>query len=135
MNVEVLSSLVAALERAGISTCSYREGSETLTLRFGHAAHPLPLASPETLSHVPLGDGAPAKLEVLSNGTGSFSRSHPLAERASEQVRQGDHIGYLTVESVLSAIVAPIDGLATAQLTEDGGTVGYGQPVLELLES
>ncbi|MGO4328214.1 hypothetical protein AB4Z48_27650 [Cupriavidus sp. 2TAF22] len=41
-------------------------------------------------------------------------------------------MGYLTIDSVLSAIIAPADGMAGNQLVDDGETVGYGDAVLEL---
>lgn len=136
MNTEELAALVATLQRAGVSELTYRDGPEVLTLRFVGATESAAEATAKPASSSSLAEGSPAKqLKVFANATGSFSRMHPLAtDLPTKQVRRGDHVGYLTVESVVSAITAPTDGIATSQLMEDGETAGYGQAVLELLE-
>lgn len=137
MHTEALAALAATLERAEVSELTYRDGSEVLTLRFAGTTTPAPgeTTRPESSSVLP--ETLPAnRLDILANATGSFSRNHPLAdELPPEQVRQGDHVGYLAVESVLSAITAPTDGKTAEQLTADGKTVGFGQAVVALIAS
>ncbi|SOY93376.1 conserved hypothetical protein [Cupriavidus taiwanensis] len=134
MNTEQLSSLVATLERAGVSELTYRDGTRTLTLRFTDVAEPLSDAHRTTVKPSAAITAPPAQCkEVLSGATGTFSRRHPLAaDASSDAVKQGDHVGYLTIDSVLSAIIAPAAGMAGNQLVDNGETVGYGDPVLEL---
>ena len=134
MNADELASLVARLERAGASELAYKDGARTLTLRFVDAAEPLIDAhrtSVMTSTNIPASPGQ--RKEVLSAATGTFSRRHPLAPHESiDAVKQGDHVGYLTIDSVLSAIISPVDGIAGDPLVDDGETVGYGHAVLEL---
>lgn len=132
MNTEQLASLVATLERAGVSQLTYRDGTRTLTLRFTDV--PLSDAHMTTVKTSAAITAPPAqRKEVQSCATGTFSRTHPLAaDASSDAVKQGDHVGYLTIGSVLSAIIAPAAGMAGNQLVDNGETVGYGDPVLEL---
>lgn len=135
MHTEALAALAATLERAEVTELTYRDGSEVLTLRFAgtHTPESGETTRPESFAALP--ETPPTNLlDIRANATGSFSRAHPLAdELPAEQVRQGDHLGYLAVDSVLSAITAPTDGRAAEQLTEDGNTVGYGHAVLQLI--
>ncbi len=132
MNTEDICALVDKVARAGISELTYREGAETLTLRlfsepderlaYGHTN---PSASttfaPTSNSH-----------EIGAPATGAFSRHHPMAtESAPAEVQEGDPVGYLVIDSVLSAVPAPANGRTGRQLAEDGRTVGYGDPVVE----
>lgn len=134
MKTEEIASLVAGLERAGASELSYSDGTQTLTLRFaeaaGQAAH---LVEEPVKTNVLIKPSLTKHKDILSSATGAFSRVHPLAADAfSDAVRQGDHVGYLTIDSVSSAIIAPADGRTGNQLVDDGKTVGYGDAVLEL---
>lgn len=134
MNTEELTSLVARLERAGVSELTCGDGTRTLTLRFADVAASPSDAHGTTVTTRSIVAPQPARRkEVLSDATGAFSRAHPLAaETSTDAVKQGDHVGYLTIDSVLSAIIAPADGMAGNQLVDDGETVGYGDAVLEL---
>ncbi|MHA7685793.1 hypothetical protein [Cupriavidus sp. PET2-C1] len=134
MKTEEIASLVARLERAGVSELSYSDGTQTLILRFaevaGQAAHPV---EEPVKTNVLIEPPLPRHKDILSGATGAFSRAHPLAAGAfSDAVRQGDHVGYLTIDSVLSAIIAPADGRTGNQFVDDGKTIGYGDAVLEL---
>lgn len=134
MNTEELASLATRLERAGVSELTYRDGARTLTLRFGDVVVPLCASNRMTEKTSAVVATQPAKHNaVLSAATGTFSRRHPLATDASgDSVKQGDHVGYLSIDSVVSAILAPADGMAGNPLVDDGETVGYGDAVLEL---
>lgn len=135
MHTEALAALAATIERAGVTELTYRDGPEVLTLRFDGTNAPArgePAEREPSLA--PPASPIAGRLDILANATGSFCRTHPLADEApAEPVRQGDHVGYLAVESVLSAIIAPTDGKAAEQLAEDGKTVGYGQAVVALV--
>lgn len=137
MHTEALAALAATLERAEVSELTYRDGSEVLTLRFAGTTTPAPgEPARQEPSFAPSASPGESRVDILANATGSFSRTHPLVDDLpAEQIAQGDHVGYLAVDSVLSVITAPTDGRAAEQLTEDGKTVGYGQPVLQLIAS
>nr|WP_315598659.1 hypothetical protein [uncultured Cupriavidus sp.] len=135
MHTEALAALAATLERAEVTELTYREGSEVLTLRFAGTTAPAPgEPARQEPSFAPSASPDASRLDILANATGSFSRTHPLTDESpAEQVTQGEHVGYLAVESVLSAITAPTDGRAAEQLAEDGKTVGYGQALVALI--
>ncbi|MWL91482.1 hypothetical protein [Cupriavidus sp. SW-Y-13] len=132
MKTEDICALVDKVERAGISELIYREGAETLTLRLFSTPHESLTCGSEnsaaSMSFAPTSNSQ----EIGATATGTFSRHHPMAaEPAPTEVQEGDPVGYLAIESVLSAVPAPTDGRTGRQLAEDGRTVGYGDPVVE----
>jgi biotin carboxyl carrier protein len=44
----------------------------------------------------------------------------------------GEHVGYVEIDSVFSAIVSPANGTVTRILLQEGELAGYGQPAIEL---
>lgn len=99
-----------------------------------------------TLRLVQDGQGVPAVLDehappaagliVRAPGAGVFLDRHPMRlEPAVEHgapVRAGSPLGFLRVGPLLTAIVAPQDGVVLEVLAAHGRLVGYGAPLFEL---
>jgi biotin carboxyl carrier protein len=61
--------------------------------------------------------------------------THPLSSdgfRNPGEVRRGQHLGYLEIDSILTAIVSPADGAALTLCSTEGALVSFGQAVAEV---
>lgn len=103
-------------------------------------AHPLPPASGGssdalTASGV-LATAEPEMVLLRSPGMGRFRLSHPMAAvppvEVGQRILQGDVVGYLQVDELLSPVLADRDARVVRQLAIDGALVGYAQPLFEL---
>ena len=77
----------------------------------------------------------PDTIVVKTQATGIFRLRHPLlaTERIEDgNVRRGQPIGYLEIDSVFCAIDASTDGVLKTLLLEDGEHAGYRQAVAEI---
>ncbi|CAE6881168.1 MULTISPECIES: hypothetical protein [Paraburkholderia] len=135
-----IERIVARLERSDITECEYEHGSVKLKLRFDRSQWPSNVRARDDGKRG--ADSAPGSapsrevLEIRSPGTGVFYRTHPLIEAslfAQENMAElGQQIGYLEIDSVLSAVIAPAKGHLGPPNLRDGEIAGYGQVLMSL---
>jgi acetyl-CoA carboxylase biotin carboxyl carrier protein len=105
-----------------------------------------PAAEPETAGEVPSTPGptsAPdsATPEIPASGTpieapsvGLFWRAPapgaPPFVEVGQHVAAGDTVGIVEVMKLMNHVVAPLDGVVTAILVENGAAIEYGQPLV-----
>jgi biotin carboxyl carrier protein len=116
-----------------VTECEIVDGESTMRLRFDRAAHQTQVSVPsESTTH-----SEPDQQQVIvlkTPCTGAFRRPHPLDDptSADTSVQVGDHVGYVEIDSVLSAIVSPANGTVKRIILQEGELAGYGQPAIEL---
>lgn len=139
MKLDDLQTLVARLDAVNVMEMEYSDATSTLILRFhhrqlaGHGRLASIAADPGVRLPAPLRETALAV--VPSPGVGRLIAAHPLQATpsgSSGRVCAGQPIGFLAVDEVYSAIVAPVDGIMGRQVTGDDVIVGFGQPLFEL---
>lgn len=73
---------------------------------------------------------------VTAASVGVFLHAHPLATapfvRAGSDVQAGQTLGLLRIGALLLPVSAPRAGTVAALRAEDGATVGYGAPLVDL---
>lgn len=139
MNIQDIERLVALMNAANIGEIELQNGAETLHLRFSS-----PPAHADLPSHSDaIGTGVSTasanetpKTIVRAPAVGTFSRAHPLLDtqalQAGDRVTEGQHVGYIGVESVLCAVLSPGSGTLGQQIAPDGVLVGYGDALIEI---
>jgi len=80
--------------------------------------------------------GTPSGTVVESPSVGLFWRAPspgapPFVEEGG-RVAAGDTVAIVEVMKLMNHVVAPVDGVVTAVLVENGATVEYGQPLLSI---
>jgi len=127
MTLDDIGRIVARLETTEVTECVIEHGDERLRIRLARGSESVREAEPVSVR--------PETVIVKTSTFGTFRRTHPLAvveQTVGSPVQCGEHLGYLEIDSVLCAIVAPTDGILQRNLLQGGELVGYGQPVAEL---
>jgi biotin carboxyl carrier protein len=132
MTLDDIDRILTRLETTDITECVIEHDAETLRVRFDRTA-----ASVLGVVHASATAVAvePETVGVKTPATGFFRHAHPLVVSEPDSgcaVRCGQHLGYVELDSVFCAIVAPADGTPKAILIDEGELVGYGQTVVEL---
>lgn len=126
MNVDEIQALAEYLRATGIAGCDLQSADFSLHIRLG--------TSPRKAEHTALAGVMSVRereASVLASRAGVFRIRHPLLKEPVAIAAEGQTIGYLQVERVLSPIVAPCAGHVVA-LVQEGTLVGYGEPVFEM---
>jgi acetyl-CoA carboxylase biotin carboxyl carrier protein len=87
------------------------------------------------------GAGAPVDQDILASGTqiespsvGLFWRSPspgaPPFVEVGGRVATGDTVAIVEVMKLMNHVAAPVDGVVTAILVENGAPVEFGQPIV-----
>jgi acetyl-CoA carboxylase biotin carboxyl carrier protein len=97
------------------------------------AAEASPGAAPSTAP--PAGDAAPANgTRIESPSVGLFWRAPspgaPPFVEIGQRVSAGDTVAIVEVMKLMNHVAAPIDGVVTAILVENGDSVEFGQPIV-----
>jgi len=137
MTLDDISRILVTLEATDVTECEIEHGTQSLRVTFDRTldSDAGQWVSSTAASPVSAAPDTPDTIVVKSQATGIFRLRHPLlaAERIEvRNVRCGQPIGYLEIDSVFCAIHAPTDGVLKTILLEDGERVGYGQAVAEI---
>jgi biotin carboxyl carrier protein len=133
MTVDDINLILAALGPTDVTECEIVDGESTLRLSFDRATHHTQASVPS--ESTPYSKPDQQQVIVLKTpSTGAFRRPHPLDDptSADTSVQVGDHVGYVEIDSVFSAIVSPANGTVKRILLQEGELAGYGQPAIEL---
>lgn len=139
MNIQDIERLVALMDSANIGEFELQQGAETLHLRFSR--QPAHIDLPRHDDSIVTGVSTTSANEtpksiVRAPAVGTFSHAHPLLDtpalQAGDRITEGQHIGYIGVESVLCAVLSPGSGKLGQQIAPDGGLVGYGDALVEI---
>lgn len=139
MNIQDIERLVALMDSANIGEIELRHGAETLHLRFSRP--PAHIDLPRHGDTIGTGVSTASSSEtpktiVRAPAVGTFSRAHPLLDtpalQAGDRVSEGQHVGYIGVESVLCAVLSPGSGKLGQQIAQDGELVGYADALIEI---
>lgn len=134
MTMDDVAQLLARLQKTDVTECEIQYGTQSLRLKLakgGSQTQQQPLQTSR-------GDGLqmePLTLTIVAPATGRFRVTHPLGRPTQSDIltlRRGDHIGYVEVDSVFCAIVAPASGSLQSTLMQEGQVAGYGQAIAEL---
>ncbi|VVE78669.1 acetyl-CoA carboxylase biotin carboxyl carrier protein [Pandoraea sputorum] len=133
MTLEDIGEIVATLEASDVIECEVTSGAHALRIRLDRVPQPVvPL--------LPKSDDEPAVAAataqpVLSPATGFLRLRHPLGDSLLTPglaVKTGQIVAYLEVESVLSPIVATVDGVIGAINVSDGDLVTFGASIVDV---
>ncbi|MET3445478.1 hypothetical protein [Ralstonia sp. 1138] len=136
MHIEDIKALIQRLDAAPIGEFEYRRGAEGLHIVFSRpsaTAHPHngTVAALVVDAHV-----ARQTSVVRAQAVGVYTWCHPLSEVPpaveGDLVAVGQHLGYISVASVVSAVHAPCQGSLLRRIAKDGCIVGYGDPLVEI---
>lgn len=126
MKLDEIERLAAHCVQTGIGEIAVSEPGFSLRLRLMPAPGPVCPSAPR----------APEPGYVRAPGVGMFRSAHPTTGHViavvGQNVRKGDTVGVLQLDTHLKAVVAPSDGVLGRALVEDGTVVGYGAPLFEL---
>lgn len=131
MTMDDIAQLLARLQKSDVTECEIQYETQSLRLKFAREVS-------QSQQQASRGDGlqmAPTTLTIAAPATGRFRATHPLGnpdQSDSLTVRRGDHIGYVEVDSVFCAVVAPASGSLQSMLIQEGQVAGYGQAIAEL---
>ena len=132
VTIEELDRLVALMREARLVSLLYADGGESVRLEF-EANGSAQSAGPDT----PVAR-EPQVAVVASEGLGEFLDRHPTEDqplvKPGDRISVGEIVGYLKVGLVLSPIVANISGTVRQCLVENGSRIGFGTPVLEIVQ-
>jgi acetyl-CoA carboxylase biotin carboxyl carrier protein len=104
-------------------------------------AAPAPSAAPAAPAAAPSGGATPVDADILASGTqiespsvGLFWRSPspgaPPFVEVGGRVAAGDTVAIVEVMKLMNHVAAPVDGVVTAILVENGASVEYGQTIV-----
>lgn len=133
MTMDDIALLLARLQKTDVTECDIQYGTQFLHLRFSEEvgqSQPRPLQT----SRVEALQTEPLTLAIVAPATGRFRAAHPLGSPAQSDMltlRRGDPIGYLEIDSVFCAVVAPAAGSLQSTLMQEGQVAGYGQAVAQ----
>lgn len=150
----LLPALMAKLSATGLGELEVREGTWRVRLRrpadgavrdkrateraaraaAGHHAPP-PSAVPAMTPVGPGRDGrdggtAPVERRVVATSPAVGIFQVAADRRAGTRVRAGDKLGVVDMLGVAQEVVAPMDGVVGASLSESGDAVEYGQELV-----
>jgi biotin carboxyl carrier protein len=134
MTMDDIAQLLARLQRTDVTECEIQYGTQSLRVRFAEKKS----QSQQPPLQTSAGEGfhaEPLTLTIAAPATGRFHATHPLAipnQSDNLTLRRGDHIGYVEVDSVFCAVVAPKSGSLQSTLMQEGRVAGYGQAIAEL---
>ena len=137
MNVRDIQCLVETLDSAQISEFDYMCGPDRLHLRFLQPPVRIQaLISDEPTENPPR--AARQSVSVRAQRVGTFCRTHPLIDvppiEVGSPVTAGQHIGYIRVGQVFFAVLSPLGGVLSRQITDDEKVVGFGDVLIEIDE-
>lgn len=133
MTLDDIGQVLARLQRTDVTECEIQDGAQLLRVKFAARNAVLqkptstPIDSPISLK--------PSTLTIAAPSSGLYRPLHPLSSASAASgstVRCGDHVGYVEVDSVFCAVVAPASGRLLSTLLQEGELIGFGQPVAEL---
>jgi biotin carboxyl carrier protein len=132
-----IAQLLARLQKTDVTECEIQYGTQCLRLKFAKEVSRAQQQPLQTWRD----DGLPIQpltLTIAAPATGRFRATHPLGNPTQSDIltlRRGDHIGYVEVDSVFCAVVAPSSGSLQSTLMQEGQVAGYGQAIAELKPS
>lgn len=128
MTDDLAARLEDLMARYGIAELDIEEGNLRLCLRhrstYGEAPAPM--------------TGRPSGGAVFrTTSFGTLYLSHPATPAAPpllpRKVRRGEIIAYVAVGPLLRPIIADRDAVLVTQLQPEGGEIGYGYPLFEVV--
>ena len=136
MNIDDLEQLSAWLAATDIALLELRGPGTHIRLRHdGASVERVDDAAPAMTGGEPPAEDAP-RLTVAASSVGVFRHSHPLHTtplvRPGAHVRAGQPLGLLQIGALLLPVPAPKEASLVTMLIEDGETVGYATPLVEL---
>ncbi|CAJ0796844.1 hypothetical protein [Ralstonia holmesii] len=137
MQIEDIKTLIEQLDATPIREFEYTHGAEALRLVFSRQPA---IAQGEngTASAMALQADTVVRQAVVirAQNVGIYTRGHPLGDMPpasqGDLVLEGQHLGYISVASVVSAVQAPCRGRFGRHIVQDGCVVGYGDPLVEM---
>ncbi|WP_409076568.1 hypothetical protein ACF2G4_22645 (plasmid) [Pantoea sp. C3] len=135
-DLEKLETLISDLEKTSLASAELKYGEISLHLTFRDktkAANPTASNSGVSPSTSLSSDTSTVQF-ITSPGMGLFTSSHPLInyEHVNHFVTQGQVLGYLKFEEVLTEIVSPQAGKINATLVAENALVGYGDKIYSI---
>ena len=130
------------LEPSLATECEYEHGNGKLVLRFERKRFKYAAANSEEKVEAANFDTTEqlkklSTVAVRSPKPGIFHHTHPLYQSpislVNTNVKKGQALGYLEIDSVFSDVTAPFDGILGLPLTENGCMAGYGQNLFEIM--
>lgn len=135
MRADQIAQIAAWLAATDIGLLELRGPGQALRLRHDGARV-------EVLDGDKADAAAPVELAtttVTAASVGVFLHRHPLRQDAlaapGARVQAGQALGLLQIGSLLLAVPAPADGSVHELLAADGAIVGYGTPLVALLDA
>ena len=136
MHIEDIRTLVERLDATPIGEFEYRRGSEGLRVVFSRSP---------AIAHASYGAAGTVAVEadiarqtsvVRAQAVGFYTWCHPLSDVPpvveGDLVAKGQHVGYISVASVVRVVYAPFRGNVRGHIAKDGCIVGYGDPLVEI---
>ncbi|MGF6767957.1 biotin carboxyl carrier protein [Paraburkholderia sp. GAS199] len=135
MTLDDIDRILTRLDATDVTECVIENGSETLRVKFDRATDRVS----DAIQTKPAAVAVEARTAVANApASGLFRSVHPLVHEdkgdgsATCAVRAGQHVGYVEVDSIFCAILAPADGIRKTVLVDEGELIGYGQTIVEL---
>lgn len=132
MTGDDIRALAAHLEALRLAGCELQSGGATLRLRLSTEPRTKGSEGTHITASTPEHSDMPGTVVVHAPKAGIFRSRHPLLPHPSPASARGQIIGYLQVDQVLSAVIAPCAGSATP-LAVDGAVVGFGEPLFRIV--
>lgn len=133
MTLEDIGEIVATLEASDVIECEVTSGAHALRIRFDRVQQPgVPMLSKSGDESTVVDATAQP---VCSPATGVLRLRHPLGDSLLTPglaVKTGQIVAYLEVESVLSPIVATVDGVIGEINVSDGDLVTFGASIADV---
>ncbi|KXU82324.1 hypothetical protein CI15_32765 [Paraburkholderia monticola] len=130
-----IAIILNRLEATTVTECAIEEGATSVRIKFDRISGPHSRLHTAETTFNNTASVNPETCVVRAPSTGVLRLTHPLSSGRHEspsEVRQGQHLGYLDVDSVLTAIVSPTDGATLTLLSTEGELIGFGQPIAEV---
>lgn len=122
ISVDDLDRVLGWMLAAGLQSVSVQDGAAQLTLRLAGTAASAPATS----------------IEVKTRAMGVFLPAHPrhpeTALNPGDKVAAGAIVGFLQSGPTLVPVIADTGGTVGAILARPGDLLGYGAPVLTLVQ-
>ncbi|WP_204117391.1 hypothetical protein [Paraburkholderia sp. C35] len=132
-----IAQFLARLQKTDVTECEIEYGAQFLRLKFEKEVsqaqqQPMQNSVGEALQTEPV------TLTIAAPATGRFRATHPLVSPAQSDIvmlGRGDPIGYVEIDSVFCAVLAPTSGSLLSTSMPEGQVVGYGQAIGQLKPS